>query len=101
MKIHSKYTGTVGVDKNGQRGTDNLYAQYPYAVLWGRKHTFRVYYCGNPGCLRRLYKTWDTCKHCGQVINWINTDNKKKGGELPAPEKRKRSRPAPPDKPLR
>lgn len=81
MSIHPKYTGLVFVDNNGQRGDNNFYAQYPYCSMWGRKHIYYVYYCGNPDCLRRLYRTWDKCPHCGQKINWEYTDNAKKGGK--------------------
>lgn len=64
------YNGLVCVDGNGQRGTDNYYAQYPYRILYGRKHTFWVWYCGNPSCLRRIRKTWVACPYCGQKITW-------------------------------
>ena len=75
MKIHPFYNGLVCVDSNGQRGTDNFYAQYPYRSLWGRKHTFYVYYCGNPDCLHRIYKTWVACPYCGQKITWKEAHN--------------------------
>ena len=51
------YNGLVCVDNNGQRGTNNYYAQFPYRILYGCKGTFYVYYCGNPDCLRRIRKT--------------------------------------------
>ena len=70
MRIPDKFTGLVLVDGNGQRGTDNYYAQYPYREMWGRKTIFYVWYCGNPKCLRRIHTTWDYCPRCGQKITW-------------------------------
>jgi hypothetical protein len=70
MSILPFYNGLVCVDNNGQRGTDNYYAQYPFRTLYGAAHTFYVYYCGNPDCLHRIRKTWVACPWCGQRINW-------------------------------
>lgn len=78
MSILPRYNGWVLVDNNGQRGTDNYYAQYPYRILYGRKNTFYVWYCGNPDCLRRIYKTWVACPWCGQKITWEKDDDGRK-----------------------
>ena len=72
MGIHPVYNGWVLVDNNGERGTDNFYAQYPYKITYGGKNLFDVYYCGHPDCLRRIRKTWVACPWCGQKINWEN-----------------------------
>lgn len=72
MSIAKRYTGMVPVDKNGQRGTNNYYARFPFRSLYGRVNTYYVYYCGNPDCLRHICKTWDKCHYCGQVIEWGN-----------------------------
>lgn len=68
--ILPRYNGLVLVDNNGQRGDNNYYAQFPYKISYGGKNIFSVYYCGNPDCLRRIYKTWVCCPYCGQKINW-------------------------------
>ena len=78
MSILPFYNGLVLVDNNGQRGTDNFYAQYPYRVMYGAKNLFYVYYCGNPDCLRRIRKTWVACPYCGQKITWRDKENERK-----------------------
>lgn len=70
MSILRYYNGLVLVDNNGERGTNNFYAKYPYRIQYGKKNIFDVWYCGNPKCLRRIYKTWVCCPYCGQEIEW-------------------------------
>ncbi len=78
MGIQTYYNGLVLVDNNGQRGTNNFYAQYPYRIQYGKKHIFDVWYCGNPDCLHRIFKTWVACPYCGQKVTWPEKNGGKK-----------------------
>lgn len=78
MRIPNEYSGIVLVNEKGQRGTNNLHAQYPYKEAWAKKNIFYVYYCGNPDCLRRVHTTWNYCPRCGQKITWTMPRKRKR-----------------------